>query len=160
MVPLGGHTADPENPEQAEFAARISKRRRNHIIEDILTLKCGTCKAAFLDYDGCAAVRCGNCRNYFCGLCLLTFTGSLQAHRHVLGCRHNVVGADGQNRERGLFVPAEIRNSANRLHRIERVNRYVLALPEREMLELLESLSAELSEFDITTEDIVTAVQA
>jgi len=34
----------------------------------------------------------------------------------------------------------------------------VLALPEREMLELLESLSAELMEFDITTEDIVTAV--
>ncbi len=36
---------------------------RKHVVEDILTLKCPRCAQAFLDFNGCMALTCGNCNH-------------------------------------------------------------------------------------------------
>lgn len=46
------------------------ERYRRAVVEDYLTLKCPRCQAAFLDYDGCDALRCNTCFAGFCALCL------------------------------------------------------------------------------------------
>jgi hypothetical protein len=50
---------------------RIQEYRRL-LIETCLTNKCPRCRSAWVDYDGCDAVICGNraCGAGFCGLCL------------------------------------------------------------------------------------------
>lgn len=62
-------------------------RHVRKIQENILTLSCPSCKAAFFDFDGCAAVTCISCRMEFCGLCL-DFTSS-NVRLHVLSCQRN-----------------------------------------------------------------------
>jgi len=62
-----------------------------HIADDVLTLRCPTCHAAFIDFDGCCAVACGGsgCGKYFCGLCLQPHPNSSVSHAHVLKCPKN-----------------------------------------------------------------------
>jgi hypothetical protein len=47
-----------------------AERYRLAIIEDYLVLRCPRCLRAFLDYEACDALRCGNCGCGFCALCL------------------------------------------------------------------------------------------
>ena len=61
---------------------------RNKIHEDILTQKCPRCKKAFLDFDGCFALKCSNCPCAFCGWCLADCGND--AHSHVKDCRHKL----------------------------------------------------------------------
>ena len=52
-----------------EAELKIDKTRR-HIIEEILTLKCPRCEAAFVDFNGCFALTCHRCACGFCAHCL------------------------------------------------------------------------------------------
>ena len=63
---------------------------RNHIIENILTLKCPRCRQAILDFEGCFVITCTcNCR--FCGWCLAECgEDSFAAHDHVRACPENL----------------------------------------------------------------------
>jgi tRNA 2-selenouridine synthase SelU len=75
--------------EAQEAAARLEEERRRAlaqalslafeqrveryqlaIIEDYLVLRCPRCLKAFLDYDACDALTCGNYGCGFCALCL------------------------------------------------------------------------------------------
>jgi hypothetical protein len=58
---------------------------QRHIVEDLLTLKCPSCRAAFLDFTGCFLLSCHRCKCQFCGWCL----AANQDHHHVAGCTHN-----------------------------------------------------------------------
>lgn len=60
---------------------------RLEIIDSILTLRCPNpgCRLAFLDFDGCFAVRCQHCRCEFCAWCT-TYYNMSDAHRHVAHC--------------------------------------------------------------------------
>ena len=49
---------------------REAARLRLEVVENILTLRCPRCKMAFVDYTGCAALECTNCKAAFCALCL------------------------------------------------------------------------------------------
>jgi hypothetical protein len=60
----------------------------NRIHDEILTLKCPSCKKAFLDFEGCFALKCSNCPCGFCGWCLAD-CGS-DAHSHVRKCPHKL----------------------------------------------------------------------
>jgi hypothetical protein len=62
---------------------------RLHIIDDILTLKCPRCSTAFLDFNGCFAIICGNnrCSAGLCAWCLKDC--GADAHSHVASCPHN-----------------------------------------------------------------------
>ena len=57
---------------------------RNKITEDILTLRCPRCETAFVDFDGCFALRCHSCPCNFCAGCLEDC--GRDAHGHVTGC--------------------------------------------------------------------------
>lgn len=52
-------------------------------LADKINLKCPRCKAAFYDYDGCNALRCGlpECRAGFCAICLQDC--GQDAHAHI-----------------------------------------------------------------------------
>mmetsp|Transcript_34870 Transcript_34870/g.80876 ORF Transcript_34870/g.80876 Transcript_34870/m.80876 type:complete len:631 (+) Transcript_34870:310-2202(+) len=66
---------------------------RNHIVEEILTLKCPRCGQAFLDFVGCFALQCSRCPCGFCAWCGEDSGGS-NAHEHVRNCREKPPGAD------------------------------------------------------------------
>jgi hypothetical protein len=77
--------------EQARLALlnigeREVLKHHTHIVENLLTLCCPQCKAAFLDFDGCFALRCGSCECNFCALCLEGAATSRAAHIHVNEC--------------------------------------------------------------------------
>lgn len=70
--------------DQYKLAKLPPNRLRNHIVEEILTLKCPRCSCAFLDFDGCFALTCSSCKCGFCGWCLNDC--GRDAHPHVLSC--------------------------------------------------------------------------
>jgi len=59
---------------------------RKTITEDILTLKCPSCKTAFVDFDGCFALSCKSCPCRFCAGCLAPAKDGQECHRHVSAC--------------------------------------------------------------------------
>ena len=63
---------------------------RNRMIEEVMYNRCGRCQAPFLDFDGCAALTCGNkaCAAGFCAICLLDC--GTDAHAHVQQTHGNV----------------------------------------------------------------------
>jgi len=62
---------------------------REHIIENILNLKCPKCGMVFLDFDGCFALYCGNKDGCGCGFCAFCLKDcGRDAHQHVAICPH------------------------------------------------------------------------
>jgi len=98
-------TAELEGQMQARLDAELRRlqaldeqqRRvravRNHIVEEILTLKCPRCGQAFLDFVGCFALQCSRCPCGFCAWCGAD-SGGNNAHEHVRNCREKPLGAD------------------------------------------------------------------
>jgi hypothetical protein len=66
----------------------------NHICENILTLHCKNCNAAFLDFVGCFSIKCEKCKNHFCGWCCETFENSSESHNHVKNCIYSKNNGD------------------------------------------------------------------
>jgi len=71
---------------------RVINKHRTHVVEEILTLKCprAACHAAFLDFEGCFALKCGQCNCGFCGWCLADC--GVDAHAHVAQCPTKIGG--------------------------------------------------------------------
>ena len=70
---------------------------RKHVEEEILTSKCPRphCRQAFLEFDGCCALKCSNCPCRFCAWCGVDCgNGSNDAHNHVAACGAKPDGAD------------------------------------------------------------------
>ena len=64
---------------------------RRHIEDEIMVLCCPSCRLAFSDYTGCAALTCHGCQCGFCALCLEDC--GADAHQHVAHCRLNPAGS-------------------------------------------------------------------
>lgn len=80
-----------KNLREMDEETREIELLRKHIIDDILTNKCPGCKMAFLDFDGCCSVTCGNkdnCRIAFCGYCFKDCGGD--AHAHAARCEWGI----------------------------------------------------------------------
>jgi len=69
--------------KQSKIAAH-----KTYICENILTLHCEKCNAAVLDFDGCFAITCAECKGSMCGWCMKDF--SPDAHDHVKKCPHSL----------------------------------------------------------------------
>ena len=116
---------------------------RNHIIENILTLKCPRCRQAIYDFQegDCFAITCAcNCR--FCGWCL-TDCGD-DAHPHVRACPLNP-------RPNRLFAPvAEFHRNHNERRR-QSVQQYLdsdaVAAEDRQYV--LEAITGDLRNLNI-----------
>ena len=66
------------------FAERVFATE-SEVLDGIMTSRCPHCATPFADFSGCAALQCGSCQKYFCGLC-----GSPtpdDGHAHVLDCQ-------------------------------------------------------------------------
>ena len=69
------------------FEAEVAAAVRN-VADDILTMKCPNCDAAWIDFDGCFALKCRHCGRAFCGWCL--HDCGHDAHQHVKGCSESM----------------------------------------------------------------------
>lgn len=81
---------EEEEEEEEVTDDRVVRGFRNHIVEEVLNLKCPNCRLVFVDYDGCHAVRCESransqygCKSYFCPICLQVFADSGATHNHI-----------------------------------------------------------------------------
>jgi hypothetical protein len=93
-------------------------RLRLHIAENILTLRCpyARCRRAFVDYDGCNALRCSACSGYFCALCLTESPTDYKNHAHLLqACPFVPPGEADRLFNVGLFRDVQHRRRAARL---------------------------------------------
>ena len=100
-------------------------RAVEHVVERILTLRCPTCDAAFVDFNGCVALTC-RCGERFCGFCLQQTPGD--GHAHVAQCPHNPLHARG---EAGVFVTMDAFERAQHERKMARVEAYLEDHPRR-----------------------------
>merc|ERR1711972_473806 len=114
-----------EQRRAAEIQEQMQERRvlasRRHIEENIMTLKCPRCHQAFLDFDGCFALRCSRCPCGFCAWCGAD-SGSNDAHAHVQFCQEKPVGAEG------FFGTQQQFEEAQRLRRQRLLDEYLLPM--------------------------------
>ena len=103
-----------ERRQQLGERERQIVEARRHITEDILTLKCPRCAQAFLDFEGCFALKCNNCNCGFCAWCFED-SGSDDAHTHVRLCKHKPPGADVFYGTLQQFAEAKIRSQEPKL---------------------------------------------
>lgn len=93
-----------------------AQQHRLHICDQILTLRCPRCSTAILDFDGCFALECNNCRAGFCGWCMRDC--GVDAHSHVLGCSVNYYPGD-------YFGPFSDFMRVHNLERQRKVDAYI-----------------------------------
>ena len=67
---------------------------KSRIVGEVLTMKCPRqdCRQAYIDFNGCAALKCSRCPCNFCGWCLQDCGND--AHAHVRNCPHKPQGTD------------------------------------------------------------------
>ena len=106
---------------EAALAADLVERQVNQAVLPIqnsfLTLSCPRCDAAFLDYNGCAALTCGQCNAGFCAVCLADCGND--AHAHVLVC------PDNPTNPRSYWVTQDQFNAVHREIRQRQVEAYL-----------------------------------
>jgi hypothetical protein len=110
------HTKNVRELEEQMQKLAVGKDRavlqgRKKITEDILTLKCPRqhCRQAFVDFEGCFALKCGACTFAFCAYCLQDC--GRDAHRHVANCQYNI--APGKD----VFASVQVFERAQRERR-------------------------------------------
>ena len=131
-------------------------RHRLKIAEDILTLKCPSCRLAMLlNFDQCLAVTCSACAVNVCAWCLSGIgSESSAAHEHVRMCAHNPEknGANG-----GLFSSEAAFNSHHANRRRQKVSEYLLGVQDSDREAVLEAVAKDLEALGITA---ISAVDA
>eukprot|EP00656_Telonema_subtile_P053228 TRINITY_DN7649_c0_g1_i2.p1 TRINITY_DN7649_c0_g1~~TRINITY_DN7649_c0_g1_i2.p1 ORF type:complete len:1491 (+),score=142.91 TRINITY_DN7649_c0_g1_i2:123-4595(+) len=75
----------------SDFEKQV-RASRKHLSDELLTLKCPRCGQAFLDFNGCFALKCSSCPCGFCAWCLSDC--GADAHHHVSSCPQKPAGAD------------------------------------------------------------------
>jgi len=115
---------------------------RMKIVDEILTLRCPRCRQAFLDFDGCFALRCSVCPCAFCGWCLQDC--GTDAHPHVLSCcnrppdhRETYFGTKEQ------FIKAQKKN------RERKIREFLSTLSKEDAKKALQSCKVDLADLGI-----------
>eukprot|EP00750_Incisomonas_marina_P031427 INCI8137.1.p1 GENE.INCI8137.1~~INCI8137.1.p1 ORF type:complete len:485 (-),score=72.90 INCI8137.1:34-1335(-) len=75
----GSSCAVAQDAQEGALQAHVQ-----HIRENLLTHKCPRCQKAFIDFDGCFALKC-DCGAGFCAWCLEDC--GIDAHSHVATCK-------------------------------------------------------------------------
>uniref|UniRef100_A0A0G4HYZ1 Protein kinase domain-containing protein n=1 Tax=Chromera velia CCMP2878 TaxID=1169474 RepID=A0A0G4HYZ1_9ALVE len=123
---------EPEIQERIQRAQRepaIDRHMRE--IEEALTLKCPDCRAAFVDFDACAALQCAQCGCRFCAYCQ-----QRGGHEHVHAC------PEGE----GLWIRREQWERLQRRRHAQRVRQMVDQLAQEERGEVLRRIQPLLRE--------------
>jgi hypothetical protein len=131
--------------EQYREASLPPNRLRIKIVDEILTLRCPRCSQAFLDFEGCFALRCHSCQCGFCGWCLQDC--GTDAHSHVATCRDKL-GTDKYFGSEKLFEQAQ------RKRRLDALVLFLKTLGRNERAEVLRSIQTDLNDLGIVMEDL------
>eukprot|EP00121_Abeoforma_whisleri_P008950 Awhi_evm1s8216 len=70
-----------------------------HIQNELLTLKCPLNGHAFVDFTGCAALKCKSCDCHFCAYCLIDCKNSTSCHNHVTECSKRLLLTQDRSRD-------------------------------------------------------------
>ena len=62
------------------------QKNRQHVVDNILTLRCPKCSQAYHDFDGCLSLMCSKCKCHFCAKCHHRSVDSRACHDHVARC--------------------------------------------------------------------------
>ena len=137
---------DVSHPSRSCQDYQQSKMPVNHIrlkiVDEILTLRCPRCRQAFLDFDGCFALRCSVCPCAFCGWCLKDC--GTDAHPHVRMCDGRPPGhAESYFGTQAEFVNAQKKN------RERQVRNFLSTLKREDAANALQSCKADLDDLGI-----------
>jgi hypothetical protein len=112
------------------------------VIDDILTLKCPRCGAAFLDFTGCCALRCGTCPCAFWAWCLKDCGND--AHEHVMNhCTSKPKG------HRDYFACFDQVQKAQNANRKTQLRAFLVSLSDSDRKKCFSSLEKDLSDLGI-----------
>ena len=125
---------------------RRRRANRNHVVERILTLACPRCGQAFLDFEGCFALKCSRDNAHFCAYCLADCGGD--AHPHVRACPHNL--AHGKD----VFASTAVFEAAQRDRRVRMLRAHLAQLNAEERKVLLEDCAVDLRDLNINTKTL------
>ena len=136
---------------------REAHQRRQHVVDNILTLRCPGCSAAVLDYneaDGaCIALQCRSrrCRRVFCGYCMEWVSDSEEgahdngpAHTHVAEVHHS---------EGGLFPPLGTFDRVQLERRKRLLHEYLSSLCAVDLQRTLRDCAVDLRALGINEEE-------
>ena len=115
---------------------------RHKILEEILTLRCPRCLQAFLDFDGCFALRCSACPCAFCGWCLMDC--GTDAHPHVRTC-----SSRPPNQKDSYFGTETQFLDVQRGNRKRRLQNFLSTLNRDDAANALQSCKADLADLGI-----------
>ena len=131
--------------EQHKLALLPPDQLRNHIVEEILTLKCPRCSQAFLDFSGCFALTCSACSCGFCGWCLKDC--GRDAHSHVKSCPEKLPEA----RNETYFGTREHFEKVQRLSRRKKLIDFLRTLENAEdQRRVLEAIQRDLKDIGLS----------
>lgn len=136
--------AEEEQKRLAKLSADERKllRFKTRIIEDILTLRCPRCKAAFDDFEGCFSLTC-RCKASFCAMCLEDC--GADAHAHVAQCQ------EGQGlKQAGYFGSKESFVAIQKRRRERLVKEYIRTkIPQEDRGRVVQRCEIELRDLGI-----------
>lgn len=138
--------------ERAGIQNYIVKKHVDHILDEILTLRCPSCRRPFADFGRgeCFALKCP-CKIQFCGYCLANC--GADAHRHVRNCPHNPYPGS-------LFHPDDVRGfeTVQKQRRARLVREYwardIAALEPAQRQEILQRLRTILQDYGVAVNDL------
>ena len=144
-----------------EEKLRVAKE---HVIEHILTLACPRCKQAFVDFDGCFALKCSRCAAAFCAYCLADC--GRDAHQHVGTCPEGQASVKAAKKQKGVGgraignMPATVYGTkdafdvAQKRRRCRYLALYLEKFDDEGQRELVDALASELKDLDIAEKDV------
>ena len=143
----------------AEEKLRLAKE---HVVEKILTLSCPRCEQAFVDFDGCFALRCGRCQAGFCAYCLADC--GRDAHAHIGGCelgkrvtkwaQKNKTTVNARGHPPGTFGSPATFEESQRQRRLRDLACYFENKEEKFTMQVLDALEKELKDLKILKKDV------
>eukprot|EP01038_Epipyxis_sp_PR26KG_P007628 gene7628-10385_t len=132
--------------EENQYEKAPPDEHRIRILETILTLKCPRCDKAFLDFEGCFALKCGSCPCAFCGWCLADC--GTDAHPHVLQCKLNPTKPPQYFSTKAEF------DKAMRSRAISKLKQYLGGLGEELRAQIIKNIDVDLRDLGINVDSI------
>eukprot|EP00667_Euglena_gracilis_P000262 EG_transcript_262 len=112
--------AEREQLLRMDERQRRVRQARNHVVEEILNLRCPRCGQVFVDFVNCCALTCSRCPCAFCAWCGQDC--GVDAHAHVVHCAENPPGTGG------VFVEPDVWHEQQRQRRRHLVEAYLTTL--------------------------------
>ena len=129
----------------APVTNQLRVKRASQIVRDrILRLHCSHCLSSYYVADGCMAISCQCCTQWFCGWCHhVFFSDSTACHEHVRSCESNLSDA------KSLFASPDEIECGQRLLRLDALKHYLSGLKKGIGDKILGELKEDLSQYNI-----------